>query len=82
MIENGTVSKERISEIISLLRIKAPEIVRKEKNLNKDEIEVAGQYLMYKNIFEAYYIEMITDLKKLHELFCSCAEYPEYGDFF
>lgn len=82
MIENGTVSKERISEIISLLRIKAPEIVRKEKNLNEDEIEVVGQYLMYKNIFEDNYTDIITDLKNLHKLFCSCAEYPEYGGLF
>lgn len=82
MIENGTVSKERISEIISLLRIKAPEIVSKEKKLNKDEIEVVGQYLMYKNIFEDNYTDIITDLKKLHKLFCSCAEYPEYGGSF
>ena len=82
LIENGNVSKEKISQIIALLRVFPPNEIGTKCTLNKHEIEVVGQYLMYEYIFDSEFQTEMKELKKLHEKFCAIAPHPEYGGRF
>ncbi len=80
-IENGNVKKERISEILTLMRVKDLEEIR-SLDLSDDEREVVGQYIMYESIFESKLTDSVDDLVKLHSKFSSCASFPQYGGMF
>lgn len=82
LIENGTVLKERISEIVSLLRVYTPSELTRKYDFSDAEREVIGQYLMYDYIFNNTYTSDMTELKNLHQKFCSLAQFPEYGGHF
>ena len=75
-IENGNVKKERISEILTLMRVKDLEEIR-SLDLSDDEREVVGQYIMYESIFESKLTDSVDDLVKLHSKFSSCASFPQ-----
>ena len=79
MIENGAVSKERISELIALLRIKSPEDIYSEEDVDENESQVIGQYLMYQYIFDEQYSHDRETLKILHQKLYECSEFPEYA---
>lgn len=80
-IENGNVERDRISELLTLMRVKSLEEIR-NLNLSVDEREVVGQYKMYESIFETELTDTIDDLVDLHSKFSSCAPFPEYGGQF
>lgn len=82
LIENGKLGKKRISEIVSLLRIKTPSELREKIKLSDAECEVVGQYLMYEHIFNNAYTSDMNELKNLHQKFCTLACFPEYGGHF
>lgn len=82
LIENGKVSKEKISEIIALLRGFSLAKIEEKFTLNNHEREVVGQYLMYEYIFDSEFQTEMAELKKLHKKFCIAAPYPEYGGCF
>lgn len=82
MIENGHVSEERISEILAIIRIGNTEELKKIK-LDKNEIEVIGQYEMYSKLFDSIEFSDTYDLlTQLHKDFYKYAPYPEVGGMF
>ncbi|MDN6722399.1 MAG: ImmA/IrrE family metallo-endopeptidase [Staphylococcus equorum] len=80
-MENGSLSEERISEILALIRINGVNSVR--KSLNENETEVIGQYRMYEKIFEEIPVKKsYTSFLGLHRKLYECAPFPEVGGCF